>query len=460
VLCGWSVLDGCGIIRAMGEHAKDTVIDLRELAMGPAPTGAARVSTMAAGLVGSEILAIAASIRTLVQGGVEVCNLTVGDFKPAQFPIPALLREGIQSALAANQTNYPPSNGLPELRAAVLAFYERELGLRYPVESVLIASGARPCIYAAYRALVNAGDTVAYPVPSWNNNHYCHMLGAEKLEVPCTVQSKFLPTREALIEALPKARLLCLNSPLNPTGTAIDKAALLGICEAIVDENHAREARGEQPVFLLYDQIYWMLTFDGVEHVTPPQLVPEMARWTVFVDGISKAFAATGVRVGWAVGPADVIKRMSSILGHVGAWAPRAEQLATVGLLEDPEAIAEYHAEFKTGILARLRLLYRGFKAFKTEGLPVDAVAPMGAIYLTVRIEPFGKRTPAGKLLETNEDVRRYLLDEARVGIVPFQAFGVGDGGRGWFRLSVGAVAERDIESALPRIAAALRALS
>lgn len=435
------------------------VRDLTEFAA--APTGASgRVSQMASGQVGSEILKIAADIRELVRGGVAVCNLTVGDFDPSQFPIPKSLEQGIISALAAGQTNYPPSNGLPELREAVARFYARELGLGYSQDSVLIAGGGRPCIYAAYRALIDPGDHVAYPVPSWNNNHYCHMLGATKLPIICGVESSFLPTREAVIQVLPKARMLCLNSPLNPTGTAFEEDALRGICEAIVDENHRRERAGERPLYLLFDHIYWMLTFEGVEHYTPPQLVPEMARWTVFVDGISKAFAATGVRVGWAVGPVDVINKMSATLGHVGAWAPRAEQLATVGILDDAAAIAEYHVGFKAGVLDRLRLLHAGLTAMRDDGLPVDAIAPMGAIYLTVRVHPFGKTTPDGKTLENNEDVRKYLLDAARVAVVPFQAFGTGDSGQGWFRLSVGAVSKQEIDDALPRLAAALRALS
>ncbi|PRP99009.1 Aspartate aminotransferase [Enhygromyxa salina] len=433
--------------------------DLSEFAAAPSE-GDGRISTMAAGLVGSEILKIAGDIRELGRAGVEVCNLTVGDFKPAQFPIPELLAQGIRDALAAGQTNYPPSNGVLELREAVRAFYERELGLGYTTDSVLVAGGGRPCIYAAYRALVDAGDTVVYPVPSWNNNHYCHMLGATKLPITCGVDNNFLPTREAVIESLPKARMLCLNSPLNPTGTAFSREALLGICEAIVAENHRRERSGERPLYLLFDHIYWMLTFEGVEHYTPPQLVPEMARWTVFVDGISKAFAATGVRVGWSVGPVDVIQRMSAFLGHVGAWAPRAEQLATVAMLEDPAAVAEFHAGFKAGVLSRLRRLYRGLRELREAGLPVDAIAPMGAIYLTVRVHPFGKTTPEGKTLETNEDVRKYLLDAARVAVVPFQAFGTGDAGQGWFRLSVGAVGEQEIDDALPRVGAALKALT
>lgn len=425
-------------------------------ATGEAPER--RMSRMAGALIGSEILKIAADIRTLVAQGHKVCNLTVGDFNPQQFPIPEKLHQAVLRALEQHETNYPAANGQLELRQALQRFYERELGLRYPLDSFLVAGGARPVIYGTYRTLVDEGDTVIYPVPSWNNNHYVHMCGARGVQVLCGPDTRFLPTGEALLAELPNARLVCLNSPLNPTGTAIDPEALRGICEAILAENRKREASGQRPVYLMYDHIYWMLCFGGTHHVTPPGLCPEMARYTIFVDGISKAFAATGLRVGWAVGPVDVIRQMSAVIGHVGAWAPRPEQVATVELLDDPRAIRDYHRGFLSGVEARLDLLHRGFQALKNEGLPVDSIPPMGAIYLTVRIVPFGQTTPSGQVLRTNEDVRKYVLSDAGVGIVPFQAFGV-PGDDGWFRLSVGAVSEGDIKAALPRLAAAMGAL-
>lgn len=432
-------------------------IDLRAHAKH---SGGARVSKMAEGLIGSEILKIAAEIRALVKGGRTVCNLTVGDFDPKQFPIPDALKRAIVAAYEANETNYPPSNGMPELREALPRFYERELGLLYPQESFLVAGGARPVIYGIYRALVDPGDTVIVPVPSWNNNHYVHMSGARPVYVRCGPETRFLPGKGEVIAALEQARLVCLNSPLNPTGTAMARDQLLGVCEAIVAENSKREASGRKPCFLMYDHIYWMLTAKGTEHFTPPQLVPEIAKYTIFVDGISKAFAATGVRVGWAVGPSDVIDRMSALLGHVGAWAPRAEQVATARLLEDTGAISSYLEILRGGIDARLQLLHEGLQQMKSAGLPVDSLSPEGAIYLTVRIAPFGKSARGtGGELRTNEDVRRYVLEAAGVGIVPFQAFGV-PSDDGWFRLSVGAVGEREIKDALPRLAEALRALS
>jgi aspartate aminotransferase len=440
----------------MSASAPPSALDLTALAK---QTGPHRASEMAGGLVASEILKIGAEIRGLVRAGKPICNLTVGDFDPKQFPIPERLRIGIAEALESGETNYPPSDGVLELRQAVQRLYKRELGLEYPVESVLIAGGARPVIYAIYRAVVDKGDRVVYPLPSWNNTHYIHMVGAHGVPLPCTSENRFLPTLEDLAPELATARLVCLNSPLNPTGTAIDADVLRGICEAIVAENREREKAGGPPLYLMFDHIYWPLCVGATKHVTPPELVPEMARYTIFVDGISKAFAATGVRVGWAVGPVDVIERMSAILGHVGAWAPRAEQVATAALLDDAAACAAYNATFIAGIQRRLDLTYRALAAMKAKGLPVDVIAPMGAIYLSARIHPFGKRTREGKVLSTNEDVRAWILAAAQIGIVPFQAFGVPDDG-GWFRLSVGAESEAQISEAMPRLEAALATLS
>jgi aspartate aminotransferase len=183
-----------------------------------------------------------------------------------------------------------------------------------------------------------------------------------------------------------------------------------------------------------------------------------MARYTVYVDGISKAFAATGVRVGWVVGPTDVIDAMNSFLGHVGTWAPRAEQVATIQLLLNAEAIETYRRELITGVQMRLDALYKGLMRLRDDGHPVDAVAPQGAIYLSARFNLYGKASPAGDVMRTSEDIRGWLLRETGLAVVPFHAFG-SEGESGWSRLSVGAVSVEEIEVALPRLEAGLRAL-
>ena len=183
-----------------------------------------------------------------------------------------------------------------------------------------------------------------------------------------------------------------------------------------------------------------------------------MARYTIFVDGISKAFAATGVRVGWAAGPPDVIERMAGLLGHVGAWAPRPEQVAVAGLLADDAAIAAYHAGMKRGVETRLTALYDGLAALSAQGLPVRVIPPRAAIYLTANFDLLGARPPDGRVLAGGEDVRQYLLAAAGMAVVPFSAFGATDPS-GWCRLSVGAVSLEEIAALLPRLERALKAL-
>ena len=169
----------------------------------------------------------------------------------------------MRAALAAGQTNYPPSDGVLALREAVARFYERHLGLQYPVESVLITGGARPLLYGSYRTVLDPGDAVVYPVPSWNNNHYAYLCGARAIEIPVRADANFFPTPDDLRPHIAAARLLLINSPLNPTGTVIDPDVLRRICEMVVEENRRRERAGGKAAWLCYDQVYWQLCSPG-----------------------------------------------------------------------------------------------------------------------------------------------------------------------------------------------------
>jgi aspartate aminotransferase len=409
------------------------------------------LSRLAQGLVGSEVLRIAGEVRAAIAAGRTICNLTVGDFDPREFPLPAKLVADIKGALDAGHSNYPPSNGIPELRKAVVEFYARELGLEYPVDSVVIAAGARPLIYATYKTLVDAGDTVVFPVPSWNNNHYIYMTGAKGVPLEVTRENQFHPTAEQIAAVLPQARLLALSSPLNPTGTTMRPEVLERISRMVVDENARRAKTGERPVFIMYDQVYWATAFDTGLPLTPPSLVPEVAPYTVLIDAISKSLAATGLRVGWGLAHPAVIARMSDLLGHVGAWAPKPEQVATAAFVRDERAWNAFRAEMAERLGSRLRALHEGFERMRSRGVPVESVAPEGTLYLSVRF-PIGVRV-RGREVRTNEDVRRLLLDEAGIAVVPFQAFGVPNED-GWCRISVGAVSMDAIRSGLERLEA------
>ena len=422
----------------------------------PAGMRGGRPSALAESLVGSEILKIAAEVRSLAASGQEICNLTVGDFSPSEFRIPAQLEHGIVAALHRGETNYPPSDGVPALREAIRSFYGHELGFTPALASVVVTGGSRPGIYATYRALLDPGDRVVYPTPSWNNNHYVHLAAAEGVPVPSDAASRFMPTRASLERAVRGARLLALCSPQNPTGTAFTADALRDICELVVEEN-ARRGAGERPLYLMYDQVYWTLTFGDARHAHPIGVCPDVAPYTVYVDGISKALAATGVRVGWIVAPPDLAGPMSGLLGHVGAWAPKAEQSAVANFLADQAAVAQYRSTMIAGVRQRLDALYAGIMAMRDAGLPADAIAPQGAIYLSARFALAGRVANDGTRLDSDEAIRAYLLHSAGLAVVPFQAFGV-RGDSGWFRLSVGAVSPAQIEHVLPRLRAAIAA--
>src|SRR5688572_30919966 len=251
--------------------------ELRMATLAIAPQGA--LSDYARRIEESTILQIAGEIREHQKQGKEVLNLTVGDFRPDQFPIPKALLSALIEALQKGETNYPPANGMQQLREAVLETVRADHGLEYPLESVLIGAGARPLMFATFMALVDQNEPVVFPVPSWNNHHYAILCNARPVAVTTTPEKNFHLDRADLEPHLKTARMISLNSPLNPTGTCISRTALLGICEAIVEENERRERAGDRPVFLLYDMVYHTLRFGQTEHVTPVRLLPEMARW-------------------------------------------------------------------------------------------------------------------------------------------------------------------------------------
>jgi aspartate aminotransferase len=410
------------------------------------------LSELARGLTGSEILRISGQVTALKAEGREICNLTVGDFSPSEFRIPSRLETLILEALAAGQTNYPPSDGVLDLRKAVIRFYREHLGLDYPVEACVIAGGSRPIIFAAYAAVVDPGDKVVYPVPSWNNNHYTYLMRGQAVEIVVGLETNFLPTAELLRPHIADARLLCICTPLNPTGTVMARDEVAAIAQLVVDENRRRSGIGVRPLFILWDQVYWQLTFGDNRHYAPPQLVPESTPYTIFVDGISKAYAATGLRVGWTVAPPYVTTRMRDILGHVGAWAPKPEQMAVARFLGESAEIEVFREHMQRELRLRLDLLHDGLEAMREDGLPVRAIAPQGAIYLSAQFDLVGRRG-----ISTNEEIRKLLLEKAGFAVVPFQAFG-SKREDGWFRLSAGAVSPGDISAGLARVRQALAA--
>jgi aspartate aminotransferase len=421
-------------------------------------TQAFPVSRMAETLHGSEIIKLAAEINEKIKAGARIYNFTIGDFDPDIFPIPTALRDEIIQAYIENQTNYPAANGIAPLRASIASYTKSLLGLDYSPDDFLVAGGARPIIYAAYHTLVDPGDKVVFPVPSWNSNHYAHLSRAVMTSVETKPENNFMPTAEELKPHLKGATLLSLCSPLNPTGTTFTRDGLFEICKLVLEENLSRPV-GSKPLYLLYDQIYSALTYGDTVHHDPVSLLPELRPYTVFVDGLSKTFAATGVRVGWGFGPSAIIDKMKSIVGHVGAWSPKPEQVATAVYLADQKQAFSFINTLKDDLQIRLDGFYKGFESLENEGFPVTAIAPQAALYLTVKFDLTGKRKKDGTVLKTTADVTKYLLDEAGVAIVPFYAFG-SSVDSSWYRLSVGTCKVEQIAEVVSALRNAMGLLS
>lgn len=413
-----------------------------------------KLSHLSETLIGSEIVKLGAEIREKISKGERIYNFTVGDFDPSIFPIPQEMEEEIINAYRNHFTNYPAAEGNLDLREAIVAFIKDMEGLNYGLNEVVVASGGRPLIYATFRAICDKGDKIIYAVPSWNNNHYTHFVGGEHVIVEAKAENNFMPSPEDIRPHIKDAVLIALCSPQNPTGTTFKKNDLEAICDMVLEENKKR-GDDQKKLYLMYDQMYWHLTYGNIRHYDPVSLRPEMKSYTIFIDAISKVFAATGVRVGWGLGPATIIGKMKAILTHLGTWAPMAEQKAVAKYLGNREAIKKYLAHFKSEIEERLRRIYEGLMSLKKAGLPVDAIAPEAAIYLTIKIDLAGKKTPEGKILKDQNEVTAYLLDEAKLAVVPFYAFGASHDSP-WYRLSVGTCKKDEINEMLGKLREAL----
>ena len=417
-----------------------------------------KLSQLAETLIGSEIVRMNGEIRQRMAEGHQVFNFTIGDFDPQLFPIPKELEEEIVFAYRRHLTNYPAGEGEPDLRKAISKYISERQGLTYGLDEILVASGGRPLIYTLFRSIVDPGEKVVYPVPSWNNNHYVHLVGGAHAAVATTADNRFMPAADDLRPHLADAVLLALSSPLNPSGTTFSREALQEICEMVAGENRRRPP-GAKKLHVMFDQIYWQLTHKGTEHVDPVSLCPELRDCTVFVDGISKCFAATGVRVGWALGPAHIIARMKSFLSHIGAWSPMPEQVATSRYLLQKGSVDSFLNRLRRDLHERLDKIHKGFQQLRKEGFPVDSIVPQASIYLTVSIDLKGRTAPDGQPLHTQDEVTAYLLDKAGLALVPFHVFGM-DRSEAWYRLSVGTVRTEEIREMLKRLKEALKGCS
>lgn len=383
-------------------------------------------------IVGSEIIKISQQIKE-VSKTRPVQNFSIGDFNPKINPIPEKLKEYIVESYNDDLTNYPMSPGELDLRISVSNYIKKTKGIEYTEEEILIGCGVRPLIYTIFKTIVDSEDTVMYPVPSWNNNHYSFLHSAIKIPIECKPDNSFFPTFEDVKGKLENTRLLCLCSPQNPTGRVIDKDTLKQICDEIVRVNKEKTKK----TYLFFDQIYSDLVPNGL-FTHPLDVCPEIRDYLICVDGVSKSLCATGVRVGWVFGPKNIISKMTEIFSHIGAWSPKPEQTAVAKYLNDYELISEFitnkvnqYSEISNKICEKLEEL-------KQRKFRIDYQKPEGGIYISIYLGE-------SQFFTTVENYVQFLIKNCGVGLVPFEYFGSTDN-NGWFRMSIGGIDINNID--------------
>ena len=326
-----------------------------------------KLSSAAQSITTSPILTIAAEINAKINQGEKIYNLTVGDFNSQIYPIPERLTELTIDAYRRHETNYPGAYGVDLLRHSIIELLKDYCKIDVTMSEVQVASGSRPLIYSFFKTIVDPGDKVIFPVPSWNNDYYTELHNAQPVIIETSPESNFFPTADSLRPHINDAVLLSLCSPQNPTGTILDKQQLRDICELVVAENKRRPA-DQKPLYVMFDQVYWLLTFGDSQFFHPLEICPDIKPYAVFIDGISKSLAGTGVRVGWATGPELIISKMRAFIAHIGAWAPKPEQLATGLFLAEKDSVKHFLKDFRAQLKNRLDGFYQGFMALNEKG--------------------------------------------------------------------------------------------
>lgn len=385
----------------------------------------------------SATLAINAKAKALRAKGIDIVNLSAGE---PDFDTPAHIKAAAIKALEEGFTRYTPVPGIPELREAICARVKKDYHLDYAPEEVVVTCGAKQALFNLAQALFEPGDEVIILSPYWvSYPPIVELAGAKPVIVPASKENNFEPELSALEEALsPRTQGIFLNSPSNPTGLVYSTEFLEGV---------AALAR-KRDLIIVTDDIYDHLRFDGKGPENILTVAPDLRDQTVMVNGVSKTYAMTGWRIGWAVGPKDIIAAMARIQGQSTSNATSIAQKAALEALTGPQdCVAEMRESFKR----RAALLYEELK--KIPGL--DLPRPQGTFYAFVDFSAyFGRKTPQGQVIKGSLEMGDYLLEEARVATVPGIAFGEDR----FLRISF-ANAEEEILKGINRIKEALQKL-
>lgn len=387
----------------------------------------------------SEILTITARAQALRRDGRPVIILGAGE---PDFDTPDHIKEAAIAAIRRGETKYTALDGSPELKRAIRAKFARENGLSFAPAEVTAGAGAKQMLYNAMMASLNPGDEVIIPTPCWTSYlDIVRIAGGAPVPVPCPAEDGFRLTAEALEAAItPRSRWLLLNSPSNPTGAAYGAEHYRPLIEVL--HRHPQ-------VWLMVDDMYEHIVYDDFRFVTPLALDPSLKPRCLTINGVSKAYAMTGWRLGYAGGPAALIAGMAVVQSQSTSCPCSVTQAAAIAALDGPQ---DFLAARRDSFARRRDLVVTALN--RIDG--IDCRRPEGAFYTFASCAGLiGRTTPEGRVLQSDRDLCDWLLDAADVAVVPGSAFGLSP----YFRISY-ATSEAELTEALARIAAACARLS
>jgi aspartate aminotransferase len=392
------------------------------------------ISKMAAAVQPSATLAAGAKAKQMKAEGITVYDFSLGE---PDFNTPDHICAAAVKAMQKGHTRYTPASGIPELRTAISRLYQKTYGISYTAEQVVVSNGAKHSLHNALAATVGPGDEVIIPTPYWvSYSDLVQMTGASYVLVPTTLESGFKMTPDQLRAAVtPRSRLLMLNSPSNPTGSVYTRKELEALADVVLEKNLA----------VISDEIYERLVFGDARATCFATLRPELAERTITISGASKTYAMTGWRMGWALGPVQVIKAMGNIQSQQTGCPCSVSQYAALAAIEgDQECVERMRREFEARrdlVCARLKKM-SGVKSF----------VPQGAFYAFFDVSAHFGRTLGGRAVTESIGFCQAALECAHVNVVAGAAFGA----EGYVRLSYAASREQ-LQAGLDRLEQFLR---
>jgi len=379
----------------------------------------------------SATIAVSQKARELQAQGRDVIGLGAGE---PDFDTPDNIKEAAIAAINAGKTKYTPVSGIPELRKAIAEKFKRENGLDYKPEQTIVGTGGKQILFNAFMATLNPGDEVVIPAPYWvSYPEMVSICGGTPVFVTTSLEDNFKLKPEALEKAItPRTKWFIFNSPSNPSGAAYSHDELKALTDVLVKHPH---------VWVLTDDMYEHLTYGDFKFVTPVEVEPSLYDRTLTMNGVSKAYAMTGWRIGYAAGPLELIKAMDMIQGQQTSGATSIAQWAAVEALNGPQDFIPTNKKIFEG---RRDLVV----SMLNQAKGINCPSPEGAFYVYPSCAGLiGKTAPSGKVIETDVDFVTELLETEGVAVVQGSAFGLGPN----FRISY-ATSEKNLEEACKRI--------